>query len=596
MLITTLPVSAVAAQPEAKTVSASQFSDMPDNWSPAALEHAISNGLLTGASGMILPDDNLTRAQMATIIVRAFGAAVAGDLSGFSDVSASDWYADSLAKAYQMGVIKGSDGMMNPNDAITREQVFVILARALKLKAADTIHKTFADEGEISSWARGEVYALVNAGYVNGSDGSLNPDDLITRAEFAQLMYNIIKQYVRAAGTYTSLSEGNVMVNTPGVILENVTVSGYLIIGDGVGDGEVTLDNVNVSGRLVVRGGGENSIVIRGASTVSNVVVARLDGAVSVKVQGDANVEVLFIDDGSNDVKIEGAVGNVEIAAPNIQVTAAAATIGSINVSASNSTVKVDENTTVTKIDVASTAAAARVEVSGSVTNITTKAPSTQVTGTGTVTKVEAQAGAENTKIETPKTEIVVDATASGVTGAGGVEIEAGSTVSNNDDATGTAAPTPTTPADEDDYSPTPLTAAAITGTATVGQTLTASLTPSGATASYQWKICDTADGTYVDITGATSSTYTISADDLGKYLKISATGSGSYTETVTSSATDAVAPISLSSVTLSGTAVYGMTLTASVTPSAATAVYQWKICDTADGTYADITGATSST
>lgn len=97
-------------------------------------------------------------------------------------------------------------------------------------------------------------------------------------------------------------------------------------------------------------------------------------------------------------------------------------------------------------------------------------------------------------------------------------------------------APTPT-PA------PTPLTAIeAITGTAQVGETLTAgALTPSGATADYQWQICATSDDIYANISGATSITYTPVADDVTKYIKVAATGTGNYSGTVTSAATEAV-------------------------------------------------------
>ncbi len=86
---------------------------------------------------------------------------------------------------------------------------------------------------------------------------------------------------------------------------------------------------------------------------------------------------------------------------------------------------------------------------------------------------------------------------------------------------------------------PTPITAiGAITGTPRVGQVLTAgALTPAGATASYQWKIADTVGGTYSNIVGATSSTYTVVAGNLGKFIKVVATGTGSYTDTATSAA-----------------------------------------------------------
>jgi len=91
---------------------------------------------------------------------------------------------------------------------------------------------------------------------------------------------------------------------------------------------------------------------------------------------------------------------------------------------------------------------------------------------------------------------------------------------------------------------PTPITAiAAISGTAKVDVELTAgALTPAGATASYKWMICDTVDGTYVDIASATTNKYTPVAGDVGKFIKVVATGSGDYSGTATSAATAAVA------------------------------------------------------
>jgi hypothetical protein len=89
-----------------------------------------------------------------------------------------------------------------------------------------------------------------------------------------------------------------------------------------------------------------------------------------------------------------------------------------------------------------------------------------------------------------------------------------------------------------------PITAiGAINGTPQVGAVLTAGdLTPAGATANYQWQSATTADGSYTVITGATSTTYTPVAGDVNKYLEVVATGTGSYTGTVTSLPTQAVA------------------------------------------------------
>ncbi len=442
MVFSMMPATVFGTDGDTGTSSVSQFSDMPENWSTKALQSAVANGLLSGADGKIMPDQNLTRAQMATVITRAFGATVKGNLSGFTDVKSTDWFSDGISKAYQMGVIQGSGSLMNPNSAITRQEVFVILARAFKLQPAEKFDKTFSDGNQIADWAKGEVYAFVNAGYIQGSNGKLNPKNLITRAEFAQIFDNILKQYINTAGEFTQVAAGNIMVNAPGVTLKNLKVNGDLIIGDGVGDGEMVLDSVAVTGRMVIRGGGENSIIIKGTSSVSNVVVARVDGVVSVKVQGDADVEVIYIDDGSDDVNVEGIFGNIEIAAPEIVVKAIGATITNLKVAGEGSKIVVDAKSTIETVTVAKEATSAKVEVSGKVTSITTQAPSTQISGTGTVTKVEAQAGATGAKIETPNTQISVGAGVSGVTGGGNSQIQPGSTVNNNQSGTGTTPPT----------------------------------------------------------------------------------------------------------------------------------------------------------
>jgi hypothetical protein len=83
----------------------------------------------------------------------------------------------------------------------------------------------------------------------------------------------------------------------------------------------------------------------------------------------------------------------------------------------------------------------------------------------------------------------------------------------------------------------TPITAiGSITGTPRVGAELTAgALTPAEATVAYQWSISDTISGTYANIPGAVSSTYTPAAGDVGKYIKVTAAGTGDYSGSVTS-------------------------------------------------------------
>ncbi len=142
----------------------------------------------------------------------------------------------------------------------------------------------------------------------------------------------------------------------------------------------------------------------------------------------------------------------------------------------------------------------------------------------------------------------------------------------------------------------------AISGTPQVDQTLTAgTLSPNGATADYQWQTCSSAGGTYTDINGAISSTYTLSAADSGTYIRVKASGKLSYTGTVTSACVGPIQPPSTVSLTaigaISGIAQVAQTISAGeLAPSGATATYQWMRCQTSGGTYTNISGATLNT
>jgi len=99
------------------------------------------------------------------------------------------------------------------------------------------------------------------------------------------------------------------------------------------------------------------------------------------------------------------------------------------------------------------------------------------------------------------------------------------------------------------------VSAITVTGTAQVGVTLTGTVAPTGATVTYKWQISNTAVGGYADIASATENTYTPVAGDAGKYIHVVATGTGSYTGTVTSAATGATAaaPVAITTAAIAG-------------------------------------------
>ncbi len=148
----------------------------------------------------------------------------------------------------------------------------------------------------------------------------------------------------------------------------------------------------------------------------------------------------------------------------------------------------------------------------------------------------------------------------------------------------------------------------AVSGQAVQGQTLsTSNGSWSGGPASYAygWEDCNSAGGSCTSIAGATSSSYTLQAGDVGHTVRsvVTATNAGG-SASASSAATGVVTaasggvPVSTSAPTISGTAQVGSSLTASPgswSNSPTGYAYQWEDCDTSGGGCTSIAGATSS-
>ena len=295
VLFTFTPVSALELRSQHIN-----FPDMPDDWSTVAIVKGIDNELVRGIEEngtlRIGPSENLKRAEMAAVITRAFGATEKADISGVYDILSDDWFPEDMAKSVKMEAFK-LDYLMRPNDNITRQEVFVVLARVFMIKSEDKELaglNTFYDKDLIEDWARAELCGMAEAGYIEGFNGMLLPLEPISRAEFAVVMDNLVKQYISEPGSITELAtNGNIVVRSAGVTLKDIAINGDLFIADGVGNGKTILDGVTVKGRLVVRNSDPNSVIIRGDSVIGCVDACELVGDKEFILNTTGNCRVL---------------------------------------------------------------------------------------------------------------------------------------------------------------------------------------------------------------------------------------------------------------------------------------------------------------
>lgn len=147
-------------------------------------------------NGEVRPQNNITRAEVATIFFRLLTDDVRDEnltkTNRYSDVTRADWYNTAVSTLSSMGIITGyPDGTFRPNAAITRAEFAAIAARF-----DSNGDKTTAKFSDIAThWAKDEISIAYNNGWINGyPDGTFGPQRDITRAETMTLVNRVLNR------------------------------------------------------------------------------------------------------------------------------------------------------------------------------------------------------------------------------------------------------------------------------------------------------------------------------------------------------------------------------------------------------------------
>lgn len=177
-----------------------EFPDVANHWSKSAVNDMASRLVVNGVDATHFnPNNNVTRAEFAAILVRALGLSDTGTSSKFSDVSASDWYMGAVTVANEYNLIDGyENGTFRPNQTISRQEAFVILNRAIaivKLQQAtgSMSLSSYSDQSKVATWAQTATQAVLSSGVVQGNGKLLHPTGQMSRAETATVMQRLLK-------------------------------------------------------------------------------------------------------------------------------------------------------------------------------------------------------------------------------------------------------------------------------------------------------------------------------------------------------------------------------------------------------------------
>lgn len=184
------------AEPEQETDS-EVFWDLDGyDWAKEAIDTLKEKNIISGyPDGSFMPSREVSREEFVKMLILALGITEFTGENSFSDVSLGSWYEPYINTAVDKGIVTGISGeSFGIGSGIQRQQMAVMVYRASEGKrfTSEREYSGFADEEKIADYAKEAVKALYSAGKINGiGDNVFAPEDILTRAEAAQIIYEV---------------------------------------------------------------------------------------------------------------------------------------------------------------------------------------------------------------------------------------------------------------------------------------------------------------------------------------------------------------------------------------------------------------------
>ncbi|MEM1425282.1 MAG: S-layer homology domain-containing protein, partial [Cyanobacteria bacterium P01_H01_bin.130] len=172
--------------------------DVTGHWAEAFIKALIERDIMKGFAedGTFRPQNDLTRAQFAALLIKAFSLPLKRSPARFWDVSGTFWGASAIDRCYRMGFLSGfPDGSFRPNDPLTRAQATVALVNGLGMTGGPLdLLGLYGDRTDIPDYAKDEIAtATLRRLVVAHPDTSrLRPNQPMTRGEMSAALYQAL--------------------------------------------------------------------------------------------------------------------------------------------------------------------------------------------------------------------------------------------------------------------------------------------------------------------------------------------------------------------------------------------------------------------
>lgn len=181
---------------DSSMVYAKKFRDTRGHWAEYYISEMSDSGYVNGYDSDIFKPNNAISKVEFFAIINSMANLKRTYTVTFSDVSTSDWFYKEVSKAIKAGYLTPTTGRLNPNGAISRQEVMGVIGYMYKLKQNPKYLSRFSDQGAFTSDNRGYAGTLVKLGVVSGDpSGRLRPNDNISRAEICKMLFAIMEEY-----------------------------------------------------------------------------------------------------------------------------------------------------------------------------------------------------------------------------------------------------------------------------------------------------------------------------------------------------------------------------------------------------------------
>ncbi|MBE1556478.1 InlB B-repeat-containing protein [Sporosarcina limicola] len=170
-----------------------RFTDTSTHWAKEMIEDIASRCIIIGyPDGTFRPNEPIKRRHVAIMFTRAFELAPIRNSIAFSDVPTNHFYYAAITKVYQAGIFDGaSNGKFNPDANMTRAQMAKVLVLAFGLESNGTSANLFRDVPS-THWAKDYISTLADNRIALGDNGDFKPDEPVTRAQFVSFIYRAL--------------------------------------------------------------------------------------------------------------------------------------------------------------------------------------------------------------------------------------------------------------------------------------------------------------------------------------------------------------------------------------------------------------------